>query len=234
MNLEQHFLRETGAFAEWVRGLDPAAQVPTCPEWSVRVLVRHIGQAPRWAAGIVRTRKAAGIPDPREADPGSQDSWASWLIAGAVELVDAVNEDPDAVVWTLVGPRPAVFWLRRMVCDLAVHRADAAFTAGVPYDIDPGLAEEVISEGLGLFADVRALPGDGETLLLRPNEMAPWLVTRTPDGVVVGRAGDSADVVIAGSVRDLLLVFTRRVSADRVSVSGDRGLLDHWLTNTPF
>ncbi|WP_399118448.1 maleylpyruvate isomerase N-terminal domain-containing protein [Streptomyces sp. KM273126] len=50
-------------------GTDWDAFVPTCPEWRLRVLVGHLGQAPRRAAGIVRGGPADGVPDPQEAAP---------------------------------------------------------------------------------------------------------------------------------------------------------------------
>ena len=52
----------TAAFAETVAGADPAAPVPTCPDWPLRVLVGHIGQAHRWSAGIVRSGPSP-VPD---------------------------------------------------------------------------------------------------------------------------------------------------------------------------
>ena len=49
-------LREhTGGMARAVTGADPDTTVPTCPEWTLRDLVGHIGQAHRWAAGFIRS-----------------------------------------------------------------------------------------------------------------------------------------------------------------------------------
>jgi hypothetical protein len=33
---------------------DPGAPVPTCPDWSLRDLVHHVGGVHRWATGFVR------------------------------------------------------------------------------------------------------------------------------------------------------------------------------------
>ena len=41
---------------------DPATQVPTCPDWTFRQLITHVGRAQRWAATIVATRAAEPIP----------------------------------------------------------------------------------------------------------------------------------------------------------------------------
>ncbi|AXK33137.1 maleylpyruvate isomerase family mycothiol-dependent enzyme [Streptomyces armeniacus] len=213
---------QTARFASAVHGLDPEATVPTCPEWRLRVLVAHIGQAHRWAAELVRTGRPAPVPDPADVDPGEPRGWAAWLHAGAAELAGAVREAPaGATVWTLVGPRPAAFWVRRMLHDTSVHYADALHTAraerdggagagagtgsrtDLGYEIDADLAADAVSELLELASlpeAVAALPalaalsGDGETLRLRPAEpdMAGWRITRTPAGVRWER-GTAAD-----------------------------------------
>ena len=239
---------ETAAFAAAVGGLDAQRQVLTCPEWRVRDLVGHIGQGHRWAAELVRTRAAAPVPDPRDAEPGDPQEWTTWLAAGADELVEAVAATGAATpVWTFVGERPAAFWLRRMRADTTVHHADAALTAGRPFTTPPDLAADVVSEGLELISAAGAamvkpqlagLRGDGETIGLRPAEpdVAGWTITRTPAGVTWERRTTEADVVLAGPVRDLLLVFARRLApADAsVSVTGDARLLEHWLAHTAF
>jgi uncharacterized protein (TIGR03083 family) len=240
-------LREqTEAFADAVADLDPHAVVPTCPEWRVRDLVGHIGQAHRWSAELVRRQAAAPVPDPRDAEPGDPQDWAGWLRDGVADLTGAVSADPGSRVWTFVGERPATFWLRRMLADTSVHHADAALTAGVAFAIAPDLAADAISEGLELISAAGAanlkpalaeLRGDGQTLQLRPEEQSSgWLITRAPNGVTWERRTAVADVVVSGAVRDLLLLFSRRVAPDdaQVTITGDRALLDHWRAHTAF
>jgi uncharacterized protein (TIGR03083 family) len=242
-------LRETtAAFADAITGLDPHAPVPTCPEWRVRDLVGHIGQAHRWAAELVRTRAAAPVPDPRDAEPGDPRDWHAWLHDGAAELIGAllIDTGSDAAVWTFLGQQPAKFWLRRMLADTAVHLADAAFAAGRPFTIAPDIATDTISEGLllissagaiGLKPELGELRGDGQTLQLRPADVEPgWLVTREPGGVTWERRTADADVVVAAPVSDLLLVFSRRIRPDdtRLTITGDRALVDHWWAHTAF
>ncbi|WP_245645426.1 maleylpyruvate isomerase family mycothiol-dependent enzyme [Pseudonocardia acaciae] len=233
---------QTDAFAAAVQGVDPRTRVPTCPRWRLRDLVGHIGQEHRWAAGIVRTGAAAPVPDPKQADPGAPTRWGEWLRAGAEELIAAVTDAGAATpVWTVLGPKPAVFWLRRSLADTSVHHADAALTSGAAFRIAPDLAADAVDEWLTLLSDpaaptvkpdVALLRGDGQTLRLEPPSGPGWLVTRTPSGVRVQRAGGRADVTVAGPVADLLLVLTRRVPPDRATVTGDRALVEHWLAHT--
>jgi uncharacterized protein (TIGR03083 family) len=230
----------TAGFAKAVAGADPDAQVPTCPEWPLRVLVGHIGQAHRWSASIVRSGPSP-VPDPFDADPGSPETWSGWLHEGAADLTEAVQAAGDSPVWTFFGPQQATFWLRRMLHDTTVHHADAALTTGAAFEVAPDLAADAISEWLEVLSDpitptlkpaFAELRGTGQTIQLRPDTGLGWQITRTPDGVRWARATDTADVTLNGPVEDLLLVLTRRLPVDRVTITGDRDLIDHWLART--
>ncbi|MEU6644378.1 maleylpyruvate isomerase family mycothiol-dependent enzyme [Saccharomonospora sp. NPDC046836] len=230
----------TAGFAKAVAGADPDARVPTCPEWPLRVLVGHIGQAHRWAADIVRSGPTL-LPDPFDADPGSPGEWSDWLHKGAADLAAAVPAAGESPVWTFFGPRPAAFWLRRMLHDTIVHNADAALATATTFEVAPDLAADAISEWLEVLSDpvtttlkpaFAALRGTGQTLQFRTDTGVGWLITRTPDGVRWAHATDTADATLAGPIRDLLLVLTRRLPASHVTISGDRELADHWLAHT--
>jgi len=237
----------TDASAATGGGLAPQAQVPTCPEWRVRDLVGHIGQASRWTAGLRRTRAAAPPPNPQEAEPGGPQDWEGWLRDSTTDLLGAFGETgPETPVWAFVGEVPARFWLRRMLADSTVHLADAAFAADREYTVGPDLAAETISEGLWLLSspgaadlkpELAELRGDGQTLQLRATDVEPgWLITREPGGATWERRTADADVVVTASVSDLLLVFSRRTTPDdsRLTITGDRALLDHWWAHTAF
>lgn len=226
----------TAALAKATAGADPEARVPTCPDWPLRVLVGHVGQAHRWAASIVRSGPSP-VPDPFDAAPGDPAGWSGWLQAGAADLIDAVSTS-DSPVWTFFGQGPAGFWLRRLLNDTVVHHADAA---GPAFSVAPDLAEDVISDWFGLLAnpatrtlkpDVAGLSGTGQTLRFLPDHAEGWHVTRTPDGIEWTRATTPADVTLAGPLTDLLLVLTRRRPADDVTITGDRDLVDHWLAHS--
>ena len=52
----------TAGLAEILAEYDQSLPIPTCPEWTLRQLVTHVGRAHRWAAEITRTRSDAFIP----------------------------------------------------------------------------------------------------------------------------------------------------------------------------
>jgi uncharacterized protein (TIGR03083 family) len=242
--LAEGLMEQTEGFARAVCATDPGTPVPTCPEWAVRDLAGHIGQADRWAAEIVRKGEYVPVPFVRDAESGEPARWAEWLRGGAEELVGAVAEaGPESMVWTVLGARPALFWLRRMLNETCTHHADAAIAAGVGYEVADDLAADAINEGLGLLSaaesfkpELAELRGRGERIRLRPSSMTGWVITRTPDGVRWARGDGEGDVTVAGAVADLMLLLARRLPPEdpRLEVTGDLALLDHWLARTRF
>ena len=249
---DRFFAELRGCTAELARIIDGDLErpVPTCPGWTFRQLATHLGRGHRWAAQIVATRAAAPIPMREVADgklPPDPARHASWLNAGAGQVIDAVTAAGGDPVWTLAGIGPAGFWARRRAHEAAVHLADAQLAAGLDVDLAPEFAADGVDEWLALIAvgpaDAPApdLRGDGQSLHFHATDAGlsgtgEWLVTRTPSGVTVERGHGKADVAVRGPAADLLLVLTRRLppSAPAVEILGEQALLTHWLQHTPF
>ena len=146
-------------------GADPDDAVPTCPEWTVRDLIRHTGGVHRWATGVV----AGGRTEPPRAGPGqaagtgpTDEDLADWLGQGCADLVTALVDAPDDLqCWTfLAAPSPRAMWARRQAHETAVHRVDAQLAAGIPVtSCAPAFAADGIDELLMLF-----VPRRGSTL----------------------------------------------------------------------
>jgi uncharacterized protein (TIGR03083 family) len=240
-------LEQNRLLDELTRDADPDTPVPTCPGWTLRQLLRHVGRGDRWAAQIVRERRDSGL-DPRQVEAGKPPDDAEgareWLRGSPRALVSAIETDPDAPVWTFVGPRPALWWLRRRLHESAVHRADAAIALGLPYDLAPALAADGVSEWLGLLAagmaPEPALPPDTTVHLHATDDGlgtdGEWMLRGGPDGLDWEHGHGKGDVAVRGRAVDLLLCVLRRgVPAERdVQVLGDEGLWDGWLARTPF
>jgi uncharacterized protein (TIGR03083 family) len=242
----------TETLASLVHGADLTRPVPTCPDWTLRQLATHVGRAHRWAAEIVSTRSAEFIPFRQVPDgriPDDPALHASWLRAGAGQLVAAVQEADGEPVWTFTGLRPADFWARRMAHETAVHRADAEITAGREPSIEPDIAADGIDEWLGHMSGLpgsdpdpraSALP-DGAVLHVHATDegldgAGEWLVRREGSTVAVQPGHGKGDVALRGPADRLLLVLVRRVPQDdaQVQVLGDPALLTAWLAATPF
>jgi uncharacterized protein (TIGR03083 family) len=248
--LADALVAEAERFGTAIAGADPGLRVPTCPEWTLRDLACHVGLAYHKSAAIIASRPTGYVPFEAVTvdDPPGFEALGGWLADGARRLVATVADvGPETPTSTWTPDRRAGFWTRRLTHETVVHRADAAFATGTPYDVDADLAADGISEGLGLVVvfsrlqhpamDRTGVRGTGQTLLFRATEPdVGWLVRRTPSGAEVSRAHAGADVVVEGRAADLLLALTGRIAEDdpRLTVSGDAALLRHWLENTRF
>jgi uncharacterized protein (TIGR03083 family) len=242
-------LEQTRAFGDLIRTGDPQTPVPTCPDWTLKQLFRHVGRGHRWAAQIVAERRAQAL-DPRDVrdgkPPDDPDAAIVWLNDGAQLIVDALDQvGSDARVWTFLGSRPAGWWIRRRLHEATVHRADVALALGVDYDLSPELAADGISEWLervSVEAKRQAPPlNRGQTMHLHATDdgLGPtgeWTVVNDEDGVWWSHNHGKGDVALRGPAKDLLLALVRRKSAADVGleVFGATSVWDTWLDRTPF
>jgi uncharacterized protein (TIGR03083 family) len=234
-------------FAEVVQGEDMKRVVPTCPDWTLAKLIRHVGTVHRWAGTMV-ANKATERLDARTLDLGLPEhpSWLpGWLAAGGTELVERLRQaDPDQPTWAWGTDQHARFWPRRMLHETVIHRVDAQLTIGAAEEvrIDPMVAEDGISElftnlpsAAAFSPGVRDLKGTGSFALFAVDHGQQWIVRLHDDGFEVFHGvytdRDEADAVITAPEVVLLLLLYRRLSlADAdVEVQGDRSAFDTFL-----
>ncbi|MFE1026524.1 maleylpyruvate isomerase family mycothiol-dependent enzyme [Streptomyces sp. NPDC058818] len=239
-------------------GADLSATVPTCPDWTLEDLVRHVGRALRWTELIVRTRAEEDVPLDRA--PGSEgprvtgDAAAleAWLAESGETVVRALREaGPDGRAWSWSGNHTAGFWARRMTHELVVHGADAALAAGRPFEaVAAEVAADAIDEWLEIVQFVQRVLPDGPAKGLRaPGRSihlhatdtaadldAEWLIELPEEGVTWRRGHEKATVALRGPLTDVLLAFYRRLPLDTpgLQVLGDRELLELWLEKAAF
>lgn len=254
MDFTGALIAENAAFAELFRAADLATPVPTCPEWTLDQLMRHVGRGDRWCAQIVAEQSSEFI-DPRTVSdgkpPADRDRLVGWLHDGPRRLIDAVTQTgADTPVWTFLGPRPADWWIRRRLHETVVHRADAAIALGADFEIDPAVAADGITEHLERLVIKANLEGpaggdrplaDGQSLHLHATDSGlgdagEWSILGRPDGIAVDREHGKATTALRGPARDLLLALVRRgaVTELDVVVFGDPAVWDTWLARTPF
>lgn len=249
MDFRAALIDETGAFGELIREADPATRIPTCPDWTIKQLFRHVGRGNRWAAQIVADRRDEAL-DPREVregkPPDDPEAAIDWLNDGAQLILDSVDTvGADTPVWTFIGPRPAHWWIRRRLHEATVHRADAALALGTEYQLTPEVAADGIDEWLERIAVVvnaESSPLDaGQTLHLHATDdglgaAGEWTITGGDEGVAWSHEHGKGDAALRGGAKDLLLAIVRRQTAadGGVEVFGDAAVWDGWLTRTPF
>ncbi len=249
MDFRAALISETAAFGELFRGADDSLEVPTCPDWTLRQLFRHVGRGNRWCAQIIAERRHEPL-DPRDVrdgkPPEDPDAAIDWLNAGARAVIDAVDRvGSDARVWTFVGPRPAGWWVRRRVHEQTVHRADAALTLGVPFTLDAELAADGVSETVDRAILMAArggpavAPGTALHLHATDDGLGPtgeWTVTNGEDGMAWSHSHGKGDAAVRGPATGLLLAVNRRQSVEAAGLElfGDATVWQTWLDRTAF
>ncbi len=253
MDYAAALLDETRAFGELVRSGDPTLPIPTCPEWNLTQLFRHVGRGHRWAAQIVADRLDHAL-DPRDVvdgkPPADTDAAIDWLNDGARLVLEAITQiGPDNQTWTLLGPRAAVWWLRRRVHEATVHRADAALALGRDFKLSPELAADGIGEWLELVVSLPGRDGqpkplaEGQSVHLHATDdgLGPageWTVSRSADSGELSWSHEhgKGSVALRGPARELFLAVMRRVPvADTdIAVFGDDAVWQNWVDHTAF
>lgn len=245
------FLDENRAFAELFDGADESTPVPTCPDWTLRHLFRHVGRGDRWAAQIVRDRLESYL-DPRTVEGGKPPpepaDAISWLHGGAQRLLDAVElTGVETPVWTFLGPRPANWWVRRRLHEVAVHRADAAIALGGDFRLEPEIAADGITEWLERVAIQAGTEGaplpleEGTTLHLHATdpglgEAGEWTAAVEQGRVTWSHEHGKGSVALRGGATELLLAILRRrpIADTGVQLFGDDAVWQRWLDRTPL
>ena len=164
--------------------------VPTCPEWLVRDLLRHISGVHRWATSFVATGRERMSTVVEDADyfatvPDSE--LPSWYRDGLSSLLVALsNAQADLRCWTFLdAPSPLAFWARRQSHETAIHCADAEASAGTSSRFDCQFAADGIDELLGCFF---TRPGGASLLTHR------WRSgSEPPTPIRPGRSGSRPD-----------------------------------------
>lgn len=227
------------AFADAASRVDFDTRVPSCPDWSARYLLVHMGSHHRWVRANVDRTRDEGMAPPVDYEPPSGGSAAvDWVRDGAAVLAQRLAEvGPDQPCWTLVDDYPtAAFWARRTANETAVHRWDMENTAGTPGPIDASLAIDGIAEHLEIARRAGPVPtGTGQTIHLHATDAdGEWLIRLEPAGMGVSAEHAKGDVAVRAPASDLLLIVLDRAPVSTAEVFGDEQLLARWLESTRF
>jgi len=227
-------------------------RVPTCPDWTVADLTRHVGQVYLHKVECMRE----GAERESEWPPaGLKDEEPVALLDRAyADLVrELTTRNPSDRGGTWYAPDPTVgFWFRRMAQETVIHRIDAELGGGARISSIPAdLAIDGVDELLKVFVAysvtewgdyfTEALAGSpGRTHKVRitattDSPSVTWLVKTSPgDFTVDGGPGEAvndesaADVTVSGTPADVLRwAWNRGTPGEpgRVTINGDAGAL---------
>lgn len=249
MEIAQHIAileQEAKILSEAARQAELNTEIPTCPGWAMRDLVRHLAEIHLWAAAQVSNRAtkmwvddvselADYWPDLAVFWP-DDDALIDWYLETNANLVRELTSAPaDLDCRTfLPAPSPLAMWARRQAHETAVHRFDAEDAGGTETVFDPAFAADGIDEILAAFAPRRSsfpIDTDRSMAVRTADTHDQWLVTLTPNGITTSREAGPADVTVTGPATALYLALWNRGDDPAVDVVGDRELLDLWHTN---
>jgi uncharacterized protein (TIGR03083 family) len=212
--------------------------IPTCPEWTMRDLVRHTGEVHRWATSNVRNRRDHSTAEDAAAAASSANpddlDLVAWFRAGCAALVSALEAaDPHFPYWSFHPAASGLtFWARRQAHETAIHRTDAQIAAGAVPTFTSTFAADGIDEMLlGFVSRPRGrLHADPpRTLAVCATDVGrDWHVTIGPERVEVRVERSAADCQVQGAANDLYLLLWNRRLVDGLAVEGDGTLLDLW------
>jgi uncharacterized protein (TIGR03083 family) len=182
----------TATLANLIDGADLTRPVPTCPGWTLRQLVTHLGRVHRWAGEIIDIRSPEPISfrqAPNGRLPDDPAEHAAWLNEGAAHLASSVRAAGSERMWTHHGLRTASDWARRMAHETAVHRADGQIAFGQRPVIDTGIAVDGIDEWLGLLQLPQLRPEGASASPLAEGQVIHLHTTDAPDSGGAGSGG---------------------------------------------
>lgn len=249
MEIAQHIAileQEAKILGEAARQAELNTEIPTCPGWAMRDLVRHLAEIHLWAAAQVSNRatkmwvddvsELAGYwPDLAVFWPDDE-ALIDWYLETNANLVKELASAPaDLECRTfLPAPSPLAMWARRQAHETAVHRFDAENAIGAASHFDPEFSADGVDELLAAFAPrASRFPVDeARTMLVRTTDTDDlWHVTFTPDGISTVREDGPADLTLSGSAQDLYLAVWNRGDDSAISATGDLDLLETWHAN---
>ncbi len=198
---------ETDRFTAAVEAADPAAKVPTCPDWTVADLAWHLTEVHAFWARILSSGALTDEDQEvaEQAKPRRPDDLHGTLRLLDTETADLIAElqarQDDQAAWSWFGSDQTVGFTRRMQLHEAVmHRIDAELAAGT--DVTP-IDAEVAVDGIRhavevMFAWWGTLPGftftpEGGVVAFDVSDPGVTLLVQPGRWRGVGQSGTSYD-----------------------------------------
>ncbi|WP_267459311.1 maleylpyruvate isomerase family mycothiol-dependent enzyme [Prauserella sediminis] len=208
----------------------PEATVPTCPEWTVARLVRHVAAVQAWVLACIADPHGG---EPRgERPPKEWDEIVPWWDGTRAELRRAFDSGPETPAHM---PFPCYeanlrAWARRQAHEAAIHRLDAELAAGRDATtFDTMFAADGVDEALSMIihrrrADWSAVEARGTVLVHAEDARRLWSLTLAPGQPPALTGPADPDVTLSGGADAVYKRLWRR-PAD-VSITGEATLLD--------
>lgn len=222
--------RESARFLEVLRDVDPAAPVPSCPDWNADDLLWHLTEVQWFWASIVegRLRTPEGLRTPdRPVDHAGLLAAFEEQSSRLPAVLGAA--DPADEVYTWAADRTVGFIRRRQAHEALIHRLDAELTVGRVTELDPALAADGVHEALDVM--LGGCPPWGSFTATGPSFEVVTTDVRLVVPVVLGRftGTDPEDGTSYDDEDDMSVRAADPSAAPAARVSGRAEDLDAWL-----
>ena len=244
----RHLTEDSARFRAVLADCDPAARVPSCPDWDAADLLWHLGEVQHFWATMLRQRPQGPEDYSAAPRPATYAGLLDYFDQGSDLLTATLpGTDPAAEVWTWSQDHTAGFIYRRQAHEALIHRLDAELTAGAVTPLDPALAADGVHEALDVMFGGQ--PPWGEftpydrfvRVDVTDTDHRIWVqlghfhgtdpegtVHDTEDIHVVADPGVEPDAVVDGPAGALDAWLWRRGDDAEIAVTGDREVYDHF------
>ena len=224
------------------------AQVPTCPEWTLRDLVEHLGGVQRSWAAIVAVGPADARPDVTVPEaPREHAALLAWSAESTEQLLGSLREfGPDRGCWTWWGdsqsPQTSGAVARHQVQEAMVHAYDAQITLGAPQPLPDEAALDGVDEFLSTCcAGTDPWPHEPAAVEYHATEGRSWRLALSADGAratelpvsATGTRQDAVGATLQGTAGELVLALYARIPVNSLKADGDPRLFDLLLAWDP-
>jgi len=209
---------DSSRVAELATDENTGKRAPSCPKWTVRDLVTHLGYVQQFWAENVRCAQP-DAPWRGDMEPPGPSDLAGWMCRRTENLLAALREaETGAPCWTWWGePRTAGAVARHQVQEAAVHRWDAELATGTPAPLAAELAHDGVGEFLEVMLRDAATALAGEVVLRSVDTNGDWRV---------GEATAGGSARIHGTASDLVLMLYGRLPVSDLRTEGASTLVD--------
>ncbi|ACU72114.1 protein of unknown function DUF1503 [Catenulispora acidiphila DSM 44928] len=216
-------------------------KVPTCPEWTLLDLVRHMAEVQSFWAAVADAGPADTPPgspsDFVDAAPDEREALLAWSAAATQRLRDSLRAaGPDAACWTWWdtsdSPQTAGVVARHQLLEMSVHTYDAQNAVGAPLPLPTDVALDSIPHFLSTCcANSTPWPHEPAALEFQASEGRSWRLTLSADGAHHTRVPASATMTagttaVRGTASELVMVLYSRLQITDLTVDGDPHLFE--------
>jgi uncharacterized protein (TIGR03083 family) len=218
-------------------GMGFDADVPTCEDWNMAALVRHISKIYAFVTVVVSTR-ATQLPQRPALPDGEPLAVLSDVLDDVVAALSEIDADTPVWNWSDDAPDLGLFWARRMAHESSVHRYDAQAAHGVVQPIEAELAGDGVDELIDMVAPRiyrrDGMAGPAGSIALQSSDDGSWLLGLEPDGLARLEVLSEPDATARGTSSALLLASYSRVPWTSLEIEGDLDLLTQWTEAMSF